>query len=107
MVADPAARNKIFCWKLSQTTDPFGNRIDYQYLRDRGSEGPHVWDQLYLQKVQYVDYEKDGQTRFLVSVTFVYEERPDLFSDHRAGFEIRTACAASELKSAPTRIRTG
>lgn len=101
VVADPAARNKIFCWKLSQTTDPFGNRIDYQYLRDRGSEGPHVWDQLYLQKVQYVDYEKDGQTRFLVSVTFVYEERPDLFSDHRAGFEIRTRlrCKRIEIRT--------
>lgn len=101
MVADPAARNKIFCWKLSQTTNPFGNRIDYQYLRDRGSEGPHVWDQLYLQKVQYVDYEKGGQIRFLVSVTFVYEERPDLFSDYRAGFELRTRlrCKRIEIRT--------
>jgi RHS repeat-associated protein len=90
VVADPAARHKIFCWKLARTTDPFGNRIDYQYLRDGGSEGPHVWDQLYLQRVQYVDYEVDGQIRFLVSVTFIYEARPDQFSEYRAGFEIRT-----------------
>jgi RHS repeat-associated protein len=101
VVADPAVRAKIFCWKLTQTADPFGNRIDYQYLRDRGSEGPHVWDQLYLQKVQYVDYEKDGQTRFLVSVTFVYEQRPDPFSEYRAGFEIRTRwrCKRIEIRT--------
>jgi RHS repeat-associated protein len=90
VVADPAIHAKIFCWKLSKTTDPFGNRIEYQYLRDRRSEGPRNWDQLYLQKIQYVDYAKGGKTHFLVSVTFVYEERPDPFSEYRAGFEIRT-----------------
>ena len=98
VVADPTARAKIFCWKLARTTDPFGNRIDYQYLRDRGSEGPHVWDQLYLQKIQYIDYETDGQTRFLVSVTFVYEARPDPFSEFRAGFEIRTRLRCKRIE---------
>ena len=38
---------------------------------------------------------------FLVSVTLVYEERPDAFSDHRAGFEIRTRkrCARIEIRT--------
>src|SRR6185312_7700728 len=83
-------RSKVFRWKLTQTTDPFGNRIQYQYRRDSGTDGPHTFDELYLQNIQYVDYEQNGQTRFLVSLTFDYEPRPDPFSDARAGFEIRT-----------------
>ena len=98
VVADPAARSKIFCWKLAQTIDPFGNRIEYQYLRDSGSNGPHAWDQLYLQTVRYADYDRAGQTRFLVSVTFVYEERHDPFSDYRAGFEIRTRLRCTRIE---------
>jgi len=98
VVADPAVRTKIFCWKLAQTADPFGNRIDYQYLRDRGAEGPHVWDQLYLHTVQYVNYDTHGDTRFLVSVTCVYEPRPDPFSEYRAGFEIRTRLRCKHIE---------
>lgn len=82
VVADPSDRHKVFCWKLSETVDPFGNRIVYEYERDT-SHG----SQLYLKRIQYAD---DGETKFLVSVTFEYEDRPDPFSEHRAGFEIRT-----------------
>jgi RHS repeat-associated protein len=101
VVADPANRSKVFCWKLTETTDPFGNRIDYQHLRDTGTHGPRTWDQLYLQRVRYVDFDSDSGTRFLVSVSFVYEERPDPFSEHRAGFEIRTRlrCRRIEVRT--------
>src|SRR5262245_54820335 len=47
-LADPENRYKVFCWKLSQTTDSFGNRIEYEYERDLAADGPHHWDQLYL-----------------------------------------------------------
>ncbi|HEY3140144.1 MAG TPA: SpvB/TcaC N-terminal domain-containing protein, partial [Acidimicrobiales bacterium] len=90
VIADPANRAKVFSWQLAQTTDPFGNRIEYHYQHDGGSEGPRTWDQSYLREIRYVDFEDAGQTRFLVSVVFVYEPRPDPFSDYRAGFEIRT-----------------
>jgi RHS repeat-associated protein len=101
VTADPAQRSKVFSWKLSQTSDPFGNRIEYQYLRDSRTEGPHTWDELYLQKVQYIDFAENGETRFLVSVTFVYQERPDPFSDYRAGFETRTRlrCKRIEIRT--------
>ncbi|MGH3925072.1 MAG: SpvB/TcaC N-terminal domain-containing protein, partial [Pseudonocardiaceae bacterium] len=101
VVADPADRGKVFCWQLVETTDPFGNRIGYDYRRDSGSDGPHEWDQLYLERVRYVDFEQNGQTRFLVAVTFVYEQRPDPFSEHRAGFEIRTRlrCRRIEIRT--------
>ena len=102
VLADPADRSKVFCWKLAGSTDTFGNRIEYEYERDLGEEGPHHFDQLYLKCVRYVDYTENGQTKFLVSVIFVYEnERPDPFSEYRAGFEIRTRrrCARIETRT--------
>jgi RHS repeat-associated protein len=103
VVADPEDRSKVGSWGLTETTDSFGNRIEYQYFRNLGEDGPHVWDQLYLERIQYVDYEKNGETRFLVSVTFVYEERPDPFSNHRSGFESRTRfrCKRIEVRTHP------
>jgi RHS repeat-associated protein len=86
--ADPSDPTNIFAWKLTQTTDPFGNIIKYTYRRDSAEEGPHHWDQLYLSKIEYADY--DGG-KFLVSVDFEYEEtRPDPFSEFKSGYEIRT-----------------
>ena len=90
VVADPANRAKVCAWNLSQTRDTFGNRIEYEYERDLGAEGPHEFDQLYLKRIRYADYTENGQDRYLVSVTFVYEERPDEFSEYRGGFEVRT-----------------
>jgi RHS repeat-associated protein len=94
---EPDKRHHIFAWQLTRTTDPFGNQILYDYWRDLGAHGPHHWDQLYLKEIRYADYMEDDQTKFLVSVTFDYGdedqpagERPDPFSDYRAGFEIRT-----------------
>jgi RHS repeat-associated protein len=91
VVANPDDPTKVFSWKLTATEDPFGNRIEYEYLRDRARSGPRHWDQLYLSRVRYVD-DVTGATppSFLVSVDFDYETRPDPFSDYRAGFEIRT-----------------
>src|SRR6185369_3789835 len=45
-ITDPSNRTKIFAWKLTRTEDTFGNRIEYEYERDSGEEGPHHWDQL-------------------------------------------------------------
>ncbi len=98
VIADPTDRSKIFAWKLTRTQDPFGNRIEYEYERDAGDDGPHHWDQIYLKRIRYVDYEdQTGAERFLVSVTFDYEGREDAFSDHRAGFEIRTRWRCREV----------
>jgi hypothetical protein len=106
VIADPDKPTHIFAWKLTQTRDPFGNRIVYSYERDPSQDALRQWDQLYLQEVQYVDYvAPTGEERFLVSVRFEYEVLPERypddllvpdkkriypFSDYRAGFEIRT-----------------
>ena len=85
----------MFAWKLTQTIDTFGNKIICEYGRDLGQANAHNWDQLYLKRIRYIDYTDQSTTKYLISVTFVYEGndlavRPDPFSDYRAGFEIRT-----------------
>jgi hypothetical protein len=90
---DRELQHQIFAWKLTETRDTFGNRILYDYVRDTGNIGAHRWDQVYLRRIRYVEYlDSADNERFLVSVTFNYEpnDRGDAFSDHRAGFEIRT-----------------
>ncbi|MFC6939741.1 SpvB/TcaC N-terminal domain-containing protein [Salinirubellus sp. GCM10025818] len=109
-VAKPPDRQKIFEWRLTQTVDPFANRIMYQYRRDSAGqkvEGdgprapPRQWEQSYLQHIRYVDVDNDGETEYLVSVTLDYEDRPDPFSVHRSGFEIRTRwrCTRISIRS--------
>ena len=100
-VANPADRNKVFAWKLTLTQDPFGNRIEYEYERDSDEDGPRHWDQLYLKQIRYADFTDGDETRFLVTVTFHYEDRPDPFSEYRSGFEIRTQkrCTRIEIRT--------
>lgn len=95
---DPVTRDKVFMWKLSETRDSFGNRIEYEYLRDRPSEGSRLWDQLYLKEIRYADYTEGEASKFLVTVSFHYEGRPDPFSDYRAGFEIRTTKRCTHIE---------
>ncbi|MEK9140373.1 MAG: SpvB/TcaC N-terminal domain-containing protein [Nitrospirota bacterium] len=104
VIADPKDRDNIFAWRLSETHDPFGNRITYEYDRDTGSDRGRHWDQLYLQRIRYVDLGGPNQAEFLVSVEFLYDDasppgvtpevqprvRSDPYSDYRASFEIRT-----------------
>lgn len=60
VIAKPSLtdRNKIFSWKLSRTEDPFGNHIEYEYIRNQGKKNESdsaKWDQLYLKQIRYVD----------------------------------------------------
>jgi RHS repeat-associated protein len=107
----PGDRDYIFAWKLTLTQDTFGNRIEYLYQEsDQSTDGDkehghESGEQPLLTQIRYVDYESiddvaQKQVRFLVTVTFKYEDedylypssadRPDRFSDYRPGFEIRT-----------------
>src|SRR5919199_1076371 len=51
VIANPENRNQIFHWKLTETRDPFGNTIRYDYARDSGDTADHLWDQLYLRQI--------------------------------------------------------
>lgn len=92
--------SRMFAWKLTRTTDPFGNRIDYVYERDSVRvDDSHNWDQLYLSEIRYVDYGSDpANPKFLVRAKFTYEDRPDRFSEYRSGFEIRTVKRCSKIE---------
>ena len=102
---DPAAIGKDadrkFAWRLTETRDPFGNRIVYTYGADEGIDDSHVWKQPRLERIEYAEFDDGGQDRFLISVAFEYERRPDPFSDYRAGFEIRTTqrCKAIRIQT--------
>ncbi|MGR9046872.1 MAG: SpvB/TcaC N-terminal domain-containing protein, partial [Gammaproteobacteria bacterium] len=88
-IADPGESTDVFAWKLTETRDPFGNLIRYEYERDGGNG---QWDQLYLSRIRYVNTDEaapDGEG-FLVEIRFHYEDRPDPFSNYRSGFQIRT-----------------
>lgn len=91
-IYDPDEPSHIFSWKLTETRDPFGNRIIYEYIRDQHATETRSWNQIYLQRIRYVDYtDERGQEQFLVEVKLEYEtEREDAFSVYRSGFEIRT-----------------
>lgn len=86
-------RASVFSWSLTETKDPFGNLIRYRYDADAGARDGHRWNQPLLRSIRYADYGAPADDTFLVHVGFVYDaaERPDPFSDYRAGFEIRTA----------------
>src|SRR5262249_7739738 len=91
VIADPSNRAKVFSWKLTLTKDPSGNRNEYLYERDTNSTAKsHHWDQVRLSEIRYIDYGERLDPQFLVKVRFSYENRPDHFSEYRAGFEIRT-----------------
>ena len=101
-LTDPDNKTRIVAWKLTETRDPFGNRIVYEYERDMGAADNHRWNQLYLKTIRYIDFADSASTeQFLISVEFFYEDRPDSFSDYRASFEIRTTrrCKRIEIRT--------
>lgn len=109
VIAKPTDTNatnaiKVFSWKLTETRDPFGNLIRYQYRKD-SSQLPtsnrnffqHQRNQPLPARILYADYGEPGRSNFLISVSFDYEDRPDPFSEFRAGFEIRTSQRCSRI----------
>lgn len=94
----PGGQNRIFGWRITETRDPLGNLIRYEYRRDRGEQPGHLWDQPLLSRISYADYGDRKDPAFLVSVELDYETRPDPFSDYRAGFEIRTTLRCSTIR---------
>ncbi len=90
-MSDPANAAHIFAWMLTETRDPFGNRIRYEYESDPNNVDGE-WAQIYLSRILYVDVDEPttSSAPFLISVDFIYADRPDPFSSHRSGFQIRT-----------------
>lgn len=99
VVANPADLTKVFEWKLTQTRDPFGNSIVYSYKQDLNVEDSRQWNQLNIQRIQYVNAYVNNSEQFRLSVDFLYEVRPDPFSEYRSGFEIRTCFRCTTIET--------
>jgi hypothetical protein len=101
-IQDPDDAQHVFSWSLTETTDPFSNRIEYTYERDPvGEDGPHRWYVIRPKAIRYADYGDWSAPQFLVTITFLYEPRPDAFSSYRAGFEIQTTQRCADRDQHP------
>lgn len=80
-IAHPDHPARVVEWLLERTRDTSGNEIRYTYRIDNGIAYPDT--------IQYAIYE----------IRFLYESRPDVRHDGRAGFSRRRAlrCSAVEL----------
>ena len=96
VIADPNQPDRIFAWLLTETADPLGNRISYTYQPD-----PAGTAQRYLSQISYADYGDPASPQYLVTVKIVPDPspRPDPFSDHRPGFELRTTQRAAAIET--------
>jgi hypothetical protein len=99
VLLNPDDSRRIFSWHLTQTRDSFGNRIEYEYVREQTrSDGPHSWDQIYLKTIRYGDYGPADNPQFMVTVDLAYQARPDPFSTYKAGFEVRTTQRCTHIE---------
>jgi RHS repeat-associated protein len=72
---------RVFRWLVERVTDLDGNLIEFFYGSDAGSPG-----QKYCRSIRW------GRPEAYFGAALRYESgRPDVFSDFRSGFEVRTA----------------
>ena len=99
-------RPQVFAWLLAESHDPWrqphrvrvrAGRPGRDPARRQDASNGHVFRQRLLRSVRWVDFDDGSATRFLVSVTFEYDYRPDRFSDYRAGFELRPRSACKRI----------
>jgi len=78
---------RVFSWLLERTTDRNGNSIEYRYVSDAGSPG-----QKYCKEIRW------AETNAFYAVVMNYDNlRPDVHSDFRSGFEVRTGLRLSRI----------
>jgi RHS repeat-associated protein len=81
----PDGRERIFRWHLERQSDLYGNVIEYGYS-DLGRPGDR---RKHLTSIRWGPGAEPRPVYYLA--TLEYEERPDTFTDNRAGFAIRTS----------------
>lgn len=79
--------SRVFAWLLSRTTDLNGNQIEFRYEADPSSPG-----QKYCKEIRWA-----GSTAFYAAVLSYDASRPDVHSDYRSGFEVRTALRLARI----------
>jgi len=100
---DPAALRRpgggatpdVYAWRLTETGDPFGNRIVYEYrpgaesgATGRCSSGSAT--STTSARARSASWSRSASSTTTSGTTLQRSERPDAFSEHRPGFEVRT-----------------
>lgn len=106
IVVDPRNPRRALGWLLTQTADgPIDlddtddlarNRIEYAYISDPATPAS---PQRFVSEIRYADHGDRADPRFLVSVRFRYERRPDPFSERRGGFEVDTTLRCTHVET--------
>ena len=101
VVADPADPDRVFGWRITQTRDPLGNLIRYDYLPDRGTgrRAHQTWDHPLLARISYADYGDRADPSFLVTVDFEYEPSRGRTRSRTTGPDSRSAPRAAATPS--------
>ncbi len=93
---DPASFADTYRWAISAHSDTSGNTIQYEYQRF----APESSGLLYPSRIEYARFGSNTHHR----IEFTYSgserfpgQRADVFSDFRAGFEIRTSKLLREI----------
>lgn len=95
-IADPEHPQRIFRWLISRQVDALGHVVCFRYLAEDA--------QRYLSTVLYGNKTPFTQSNtaedFLFALSLDYEERPDPFTERRAGFAVRTAkrCSGARMQ---------
>ena len=77
---------RVFRWLLDNMVDPNGNVITFEYEKFDDST------QSYISRIIYNKTNKAS-----MELTFKYELRPDIITDFRPGFELKTAYRCTEI----------
>ena len=78
---------RVFAWLLDRTTDLNGNQIEYRYISDPSSPG-----QKHCKEIRW------ARDPAFYAVVLSYDgNRPDVHSDYRSGFEVRTALRLARI----------
>ncbi|HEU4730906.1 MAG TPA: SpvB/TcaC N-terminal domain-containing protein [Kofleriaceae bacterium] len=90
-LSDPAPDRSpvIFRWHLQRIEDAFGNRIEFSYARDVGTNG-EPWVQLYPARIDYTSHPSGLSAEYSVVFALEPDDRPDVVITGRPGFQVLT-----------------
>lgn len=85
-LADPANPSKVFAWMLDSVTDPFGNRMEYNYIRDAGGN-------VLPRNIRY-GFDTNGTP--LYEIRFRLTDKVRSITSYRTQFELKSTKLLSE-----------
>lgn len=92
-IFDPDFPRRIFRWLPNRTTDAMGNVVVFRY---RGDGAQRLLDSVLYGNSSPSTSSQDAAD-FHFRLAFAYEERPDPYTDRRAGFVIKTSLRCTSI----------